>query len=492
MLDWIATHRVELIFVTAYLGLLLHHALSSRAKVRNSSDYITGGGKMGGWVIALSFYATFVSTNSFVGHAGKSWDVGLIWYIKGAVIVLACYASWYLLAPRFVARAREYKSLTLPDFLGSRYDSPAMRRASAVVIAAASVVFMVAVYKGSAMALGEFLGFDYSIAVVTIFIVVTGYTLAGGFRSVVLTDAVQGGLMVIGAIAIVIALVVRGGGVTEILETLRQEDPHLVSWQGRIPMGTLLGLSLAGAMKMLVDPRQVSRFYGLRDKKALGLARIVAPILIAVTYVCLLPVGAMAHAVIPAGTIEDSDQVMPYLLGTAKILGPVLSSLFLLVLFSAAMSSLDSVLLVSASSVSRDLLVLDDDGPKAVRRTRTWVVLLSIVGLIMALNPFGDIVTITAFSGSLYAACFLPALLLGLYWSRGTKAGSLASLTMGGITVVGWHFARKAGWTTWHELFVGVGVSFGVYLLVSLMSSRPKDSKLQVASRSQKVWSSLP
>ena len=486
MKEWLGTHALELLFVVAYLGLLLHHCLSARRKIRNVSDYITGGSRLGGWVIALSFYATFVSTNSFVGHAGKSWDVGLIWYVKGAVIVLVCYASWYLLAPRFLERAREYGSLTLPDFLGHRYGSPAVRRTSALVIVAASLFFMVAVYKGSALALGEFLGLDYPVAAVAIFIVVTGYTLAGGFRSVVLTDAVQGGLMVVGAAAIVTAVVVQGGGVSAILETIRQEDPDLVSWRGRMPMGTLLGLSFAGGMKMLVDPRQVSRFYGLRDRKALGVARIVAPLLIAVTYVCLLPVGAMAHSVIPAGAIEESDQVMPYLLGTARILGPILSSLFLLVLISAAMSSLDSVLLVAASSVGRDLLALDEDGPQAVRRTRLWVVVLSVAGLILALNPFGDIVTITAFSGSLYAACFLPALLVGLYWRRGTTTGCMASLVTGAATVVVWHLARRAGWTTWHEVFAGVAISLLVFILVSIASSKGQGKHVIIEPLSSK------
>ncbi len=224
-------------------------------------------------------------------------------------------------------------------------------------------------------------------------------------------------------------------------------------------------------MKLLVDFRQISRLYGLKDRRALGTARLVAPLLILITYVCMLPIGAFAHALIPAEAISDSDHVIPYLLGSAEVLGPFLSSFFLLVLLSAAMSSLDSVLLVAASSVARDVLILPDDDLRTVARTRLWVVVLSLVSMLLALNPFGDIVSITAFSGSLYAACFLPTLVGGLYWKRGSAAGALACVVTGTVTVIAWHFLRRAGWAEWHEVYVGLLVSLATFVSVSLATS---------------------
>ena len=372
-MNWLEEHWLRLLFMTGYLAMLAYHCWAAQRETHSLDDYLIGGRKLGGWVIALSFYATFVSTNSFVGHAGKSWDAGLIWYIKGVVIVLSCYMAWYLVAPRFFIKALEYKSLTLPDFLGRRYDSLSLRRISAIVIFMAAVLYLIAVYKGSALALQQFLGLNYQVAAVAIFLVVTAYTLAGGFRSVVLTDTVQGVLMAIGAVALMVAVLYKGGGLTAIMENIRTQDPDLVSWQGKMPIMTILGLAIAGGMKMLVDPRQISRIYGLKDKKALGVARIVSPLLIFITYLCLLPIGAFAHALIPADAINDSDLVTPFLLGTAEVLGPILSSFFLLVLLSAAMSSLDSVLLVAASSVGRDIMVIGDKDPRVLTRTRVWV-----------------------------------------------------------------------------------------------------------------------
>ncbi|MBT5537306.1 hypothetical protein HOK31_29865, partial [Candidatus Poribacteria bacterium] len=444
MPNWLSEYWLRLLFIAGYLALLAHHAWRARDASRNIGGYI--GPRLGGWVIGLSFYATYVSTNSFIGNAGKSWDVGLIWYVKGVTIVACAYLAWYVVAPRFFVRAREYGSLTLADFLGRRYDSLALRRITAFVIFGASVLYLIAVYKGSALALQQFLGIDYRVAAVLIFCVVTAYTLTGGLRAVVHTDAAQGVLMAIGAVLLFFGVLRAGGGLAAIVEKVRAVDPDYVSWHGKMPMLTVFGLSLAGGMKMLVDPRQISRIYGLRDDRALRSARILSPILVLVTYLCLLPLGAFAHALIPADAIDDSDMVTLYLLNTLEVLGPTLSSFFLLVLLSAAMSSLDSVLLVAASSIGRDVIIVPDDDPKAIRWTRFGVVAVSLVGMLLALNPFGDIVSITAFAGSLYAACFLPAMIIGIYWRGGTRPAAIANVLLGSAVTVGWYFARRSGW----------------------------------------------
>ena len=132
---------------------------------------------------------------------------------------------------------------------------------------------------------------------------------------------------------------------------------------------------------------------------------------------------------------------------------------------------------MAASSVSRDVVITDDEDQRAIRRTRLWVVVLSLVSMLVALNPFADIVQITAFSGSLYAACFLPTLVMGLYWKRGTRAGALACVVVGSITVIAWYLARYAGWTGWHEVYVGTSVAFAVYVGVSLLTSNRTSRK---------------
>ena len=268
-MNWVQDHWLQLTFIGGYLLILV-----------------------GGWAIALSFYATFMSTNTFIGAAGKSWDVGLIWCLGGVVYVACCCASWFLVAPRFVPRTREYGSLTVADFLGYRYGSLALRRTAAVIVLFSSVIYLVAIYRGSALALQELLSLPHLWAMIAIFVVVTAYTVAGGFESVVLTDALQGSLMVVGAGGMAAAVIWQGGGLVAILDELHRQDSGLVSWQGHMPLGTIMALSLAVGIKFLVDTRQLSRFYGLKDRASLRRASLVAPLVIVVTYVCLLPIGS--------------------------------------------------------------------------------------------------------------------------------------------------------------------------------------------------------
>ena len=465
----------RLVLIVAYLLLLVYHGREGSRKTHSLSDYLVAGRSLGGVIIAFSFYATFVSTNSFIGQAGESWEAGLAWWLKVGIYGPLCWLSWLLVAPRFYRRSREYASLTVADFLGTRYRSLAVRRITAVVIVLASGLYLVAIYKGSSVALSQFLGLSYGVSAVAVFAVVTTYTLLGGFRSVVLTDSLQGMLMIVGAVLILFAVLSKGGGLGPMIEQLEAIDPRLVSWDGPTPLLMILGIGLAGGLKLLVDPRQISRIYGLKDERALKTARIVAPILITVTYACLLPVGALARTIVPpemaAKITADTDQLTPYLLGQAEILGPVASSFFLLVLLAAAMSSLDSVLLVAASAITRDLQLLADDDPRAIGRMRAFVVAVSLAAMVVALNPFADIVEITAFSGSLYAACFLSTLVLGLYWNRPTAPAAIAAMLAGGLVVIAWWLAKRAGWTDIHEVYVGLVVSTVVYVTATLILS---------------------
>ena len=470
-MEWISEHGLTLTLITAYLLLLVYHAWRGQRKVSTLSDYLVAGRNLGGWLVALSFYATFMSTNTFIGAAGKSYDVGLVWCIGIVVYGGLCIVSWFVVAPRFVPLTREYGSLTVADFLGYRYESLLMRRVAAAIIVVASIIYLVAIYKGSALALTGVLSMEYELAVAAIFVVVTAYTLAGGFQSVVLTDAVQGTLMVVGAVGMAVALLYRGGGLGPMLDAMRAEDPALVSWSGNMPILTILGLSLAVGIKFVVEPRQLSRFYGLRNRKALRQAAWIAPLLIIGTYACLLPAGALAHAVLPSG-ISDSDEVIPALLGRAQLFGPLLSSIFLLVLLSAAMSSLDSVLLVAASAIDHDLIAphRSDGDPDGVRGTRGWVVVVSLVSAGVAASPFASgIMELTSLSGSLYGACFLPALVVGLFLRRARVRAALWSSICGLVTVVAWFIAKKQGYVSLHEVYVGLVVGMGVYLLVVML-----------------------
>jgi sodium/pantothenate symporter len=244
-MDWLRAHAIPMTFVGAYLVLLAWHGWQGRRRSRSLDDYLVGGRKLGGVVIALSYYATFVSSATFVGHAGNSFTRGPAWWatcvvVFGVMVVLA----WFVIAPPFVRQAREYGSLTVPDFLGYRYGSPALRRLAGLVVVAASLLYMVAVYDGAVRLLEGLLDAEQELIVAGVFLVVTAYTFAGGFHSVVATDAVQGVILFTAALLLPLAMIVHAGGIEPLLSAVRASKPTALDWTGEMPLVTMIGLAL--------------------------------------------------------------------------------------------------------------------------------------------------------------------------------------------------------------------------------------------------------
>ncbi len=477
-MSWISSHSLPLTLLIVYLVVLAHHAHVGRRHAHSVDGYLVAGRSLGGFVIAMSFFATFMSTNTFIGAAGQSWNYGLTWCLGGVVLTALACISWFVVAPRFVPLTREYSSLTVADFLGTHYQSPRVRRLAGFIVGFSSVLYLVAIYRGASLAIESFLDLPYAWCVIIVCVVVTAYTLVGGFKSVVLTDAVQGVLMLVGAVALFAALSSTGGGPDQILARLHDIKPSLTSFGDREALAATMAYSLAVGVKYLVEPRQLSRFYGLKDDTALRNASWIAPAAILVAYLCLLPLGAMARTVLSDGTIDDTDQLVPYLLGPGNIFGELGGSLFLLVLLSAAMSSIDSVLLVAASTIDRDAIRLaeaysvGDDTRIEVYRTRIWIVAISVISAVTALSPVTqDIVRMTKFSGSLYGACFLPTLVLGLFAKNRNATAAIATLVSGAVTVIGVFVLRQLGYTSLQEVYPGILVGVTVFLCMNRRNS---------------------
>lgn len=486
-MDWIRDHSLQLLFLGGYLLMLAYHAWHGARRSRSLDDFLIGGRGLGGVVIALSFYATFVSSVTFVGHAGKSFTRGPTWWLTCVIIFTTMvFIAWFVVAPPFVQQARKFGALTIPDFLGHRYRSSGLRRLAGLVTVAASLAYMTAVYDGAARSLESLFEVDPLVIMGVIFVVVTAYTLCGGFHSVVATDAVQGLILFGGAIALPIAMIAGKGGIGPLLESVRASQPTALNWTSDMPLVTMIGLALGVGLKIIVEPRQLSRFYGLSSSEQLRRGRWIAPAFLFLTYLCMLPVGFLAHAYVPTTVVlqdgvVESDKVVPALLGDEiNVLGLVFGAFFLTALAAAAMSSLDSVLLVAASSVDHDVLAPGREQQSAMRWTRLWVLILSATAAGLALTRSG-IVEMSSFSGSMYAACFLPALVVGLFWKRATRSGALASLVVGFGVTAGWFAAKKLklfpGFAWLHEVYLGVTISLTTYVVVSLLSEKPSENK---------------
>lgn len=452
-----------------YTGVLLYSAWIGNEKTKGLEDYYVGGRKMGGWVIGLSFFATYASTNSFVGFSGRTYEWGLPWLLFIPMSVVFCVFSWVVVAPRLRRFTEEMDSLTLPDFIGFRYGSTPARVCSALIVIVASLFYMTAVFKGIGNLVETFLGIPYTLSIVIVFFIVMFYTMIGGFISVVKTDAVQGVVMILAAVLLFTGTVSAAGGLGAITEVRSQPGGEaLFTWGGGVAIPVLMGTMFAGLVKFAVEPRQLSRFFALEGAKAIRTGMIVSSITFAVVFSLLIPVGLYARLALPAG-IEDTDLVVPTLL--TEVFGSGTGAFLLVAMVAAAMSSLDSVLLVLASTTERDLVSIVRPGRTEKSEmfwTRAWVALFAFITAIIALDPPGGIVELTAFSGSLYGACFFPAIIFGLHWRRGSGTAVLTSFAVGIVVLLGWDYLP--GSEILHEVFPAMILSTGTFWGVSLVT----------------------
>jgi SSS family transporter len=455
--------------LVVYTVMLAHHAWAGKRSTKGLADYYVGGRGMGGWVIGLSFFATYASTNSFVGFAGQTYDWGVPWMLFIPMAVAFSLFAWIVVAPRLRSFTKEMDSLTLPDFIGFRFGSTPARVFAALIVIVASFFYMTAVFKGIGNLLETFLEIPYEVSIIIVFFVVMMYTMIGGFISVVKTDSVQGVVMIIAAVLLFAATVSAAGGFGAITEIRAQPGGEaLFTWGGGVAVPVLIGTMFAGLVKFAVEPRQLSRFFALEGENATRTGMIVSSVTFAAVFSMLIPVGLYARQILPGG-IENTDLVVPTLL--ADVFGPGTGAFLLVAMVAAAMSSLDSVLLVMASTIERDVVSIirpgrDEKGE--MLWTRIWVALFALITAIISLDPPGEIVELTAFSGSLFGACFFPTIVFGLHWRRGSGAAVIASFLVGIGVLLMWD--KVPGAAILHEIFPAMILSTLAYWLVSLVT----------------------
>ena len=476
ILDNVRTYWMVHLLLAVYTVLLAYHAWYGNRETKGVTDYYVGGRSMGGLAIGLSFFATYSSTNSFVGFSGQAYEWGIAWLLLVPVIVGMCVIAWTVVAPRLRVFTEALGSLTIPDFIGFRFESRTARVAAAFIVIFASFFYMTAVFKGIGNLLEAFLDIPYRSAIVIVFFIVMTYTVLGGFISVVKTDAVQGVIMALAALLLFLGTAQAAGGVgawTAVRDA--PETAGLFRWGDSVAVPVVLGVLFAGTVKLAVEPRQLSRFYALKSQEALKLGFKVSVVAFAAVYAVLIPVGIYARRIIPSG-VEDTDVIVPQLLTMDGVFHPGVAAFLLVAMVAAAMSSLDSVLLVMASTTERDIVSIarrrERDERGMLHWTRVWVAVFAAITAVIALNPPGGIVALTSLSGALYGACFGPAILLGLFWRRGSGTAVLASFAAGIAVLVIWPRLPVVA-DALHEVFPAVALSFLAFWAVGRSTPRP-------------------
>ncbi|MDR3109763.1 MAG: sodium:solute symporter family protein [Planctomycetaceae bacterium] len=435
---------------TFFLVLLCIAAWGLR-NTDNVGDFFLGGQKLGAWILAVSYGATYFSAVIFVGFAGQfGWKFGLhaLWVGIGNAIIGGGLA-WLVLGKRTRRMTRNLGAMTMPEFFAARYGSNGMKVISALIIFTFLLPYTASVFKGLAylfeITFGSSVTFETMLTVITV--VCFLYVTFGGYKAVARIDFIQGGVMFVGSILMTYILVSHFGGIGEVLRAVplkiaeRMATPENDSLRiAAAPWYLLPAVVFMTSFGVWGLPQMIHKFYAISDESEIWRGAVITTVFALVIGGAAYITGAMTHLMPVSDTFPplkngavDFDKLIPDLINSK--LPQLLMSLILLLVLSASMSTLSSLVLVSASAVTIDLYK-GYVNPNTSKRNELWLMrtlcgLFIVFAYVIALKQPSWIVTLMSLSWGSVAGAFLAPYIYGLYWRRTTKPAAYAGIITG-------------------------------------------------------------
>lgn len=423
--------------------------------------FLLGGRNVGGWVTAFAYGTTYFSAVVFVGYAGQhGWNIGIgaIWIGIGNAI-LGCLLSWLLFADKTRKITKKLNAKTMPDYFEKRYNSKGMKIMSSIIIFVFLVPYSAAVYKGlGSLFSAVFPGVETWVWMLIIACLTAVYLVAGGYLATAYTDLIQGIIMIIGVVSLVISVIANDsvGGISGFIDNLKNfeslpNDPNPVTGAQLTDIFGGSAFKFLCVNIMLTSfgtwglPQMVGKFYAVKDKSAIKKGTLISTIFCIVIGCGAYLIGSTSRLILggtlPAGGV---DAVIPAVL--MKVLGKgtlgvILLSVIMILLLSASMSTLESVVLTSASAVAVDLIPAVSkkkiSTDKQMILTRILCLAFVACSFVFATQNIPIIVSLMSFSWGIVSGCFIGPYIWGLFSKKITKIGAFAGVISGLVTVGG-------------------------------------------------------
>ncbi len=489
-----------LAFVIYFIALIIIGVHFWKVKDRDSmEDYILGGRSFGPYVSAMSAQASDMSGWLLMGLPGSIVLAGLGQAWIGIGLLIGSYTSWLFVAKRLRKHSVVSKnSLTMPEFFSNRF---ADHKGYLRIVCAVVILFFFTIYVGSGfqscgIVLDMLLdngGFEIGIIVGGAVIIL--YTFLGGYKALCWTDFFQAILMVV--VIVLVPLVIIGdvgwdtisAGWDDLVVSQGLEGYTSLFYNEGIPISAVVIISgLVWGLGYYGMPHIVVRYMSIRKVSEIKVARRVSLIwgILALSFICLL--GVIAGVYLPMNGIDifntgmyDSEYVFMY---TAQVLfqetAPFILGVVFAAILAAIMSTASSQLLVSASSITNDILAKTDRVHISERNlmwlARGIVVIISIIGMCLALFGSDNIMGLVSYAWSGFGSAFSPVMILALFWKRMNWQGAMAAMITGFVVVVFWETFMD--FTGMYSLFPGFILAFIVAVVVAKLTPPPSQEVL--------------
>lgn len=456
---------IKLILLIVFFGSMIAIGLYCRRHATDVNGFVLGGRSVGPWLTAFAYGTSYFSAVVFVGYAGQfGWKYGIsaTWAGLGNAFIGSLLA-WAVLGRRTRVMTQHLDSATMPQFFGKRFGSDALKLCASAIIFIFLIPYTASLYNGLSRLFGMAFDIDYSVCVVVMAVLTGIYVIAGGYMATAINDFIQGIIMLVGITAVILAVLKSQGGFMAALDGLARVTDESVSstpgvfasFFGPDPLN-LLGVVILTSLGTWGLPQMVQKFYAIKSEAAISKGTIISTFFALVVAGGCYFLGGFGRLFAgqmqfnPDGSIVGGfDSVIPTMLSGLPAL---LIAVVVILVLSASMSTLSSLVLASSSTLTLDFikgtLVKDMDEKHQVKCMRALVVVFIAISVVLALIQYKSSVTFIAqlmgVSWGALAGAFLAPFLYGLYWKRTTKAACWVSFLFSTVVMLANIFVRSS------------------------------------------------
>ncbi|MGL5355766.1 MAG: sodium/pantothenate symporter [Cetobacterium sp.] len=470
--------------IVLYLFLMLGVAWKVN-KIKNSdnvdfmTEYFIGSRNMGGFVLAMTIIATYIGASSFIGGPGIAYKMGLGWVLLACIQTPTAFLTLGILGKRLAIISRRINGLTITDLLRARYKNDAVVILGSVIMLIFFIGTIVANFVGGARLFESVTGLPYVVGLIIFSFVIITYTTIGGFRAVALTDAIQGGVMLVASGILFFTLLKTGGGMENIMRTIQSTNPALLTPDagGDIAKPFILSFWMLVGVAILGLPATSVRCMGFKDSKSMHNAMIIGTSVVGILLLLMHLIGVMGAAILPGVTI--GDKIIPTLAITN--LHPILAGVFIGGPLAAIMSTVDSFLILSSATIVKDLYmnyINKKPKDKTIKKLSLFTSLfIGIIVFLLSLNPPDLLVWINLFALAGQEAAFFCPIIMGLYWKRANALGALSSMIFGVASYI-YFMIFKITFSGLHQIVPVIFMSLIIFVIGSYLGEKPDDETI--------------
>ena len=461
-----------------YLGIMAFIGWYAGRKTNSIGDFFVLSGKAGVLVSGIAYFSTQFSMGTFLGTPGTIYGVGyagMAISVPGAVFCMILPAL--LIGRKLITLGHKYGFLTMADYLTDRYHSKNMSGVLGVMMLFFLVPMMGSQIIGAGVIVHVFTGLPEWVGVVGMGIIVILYCMTGGMKGAMMTDVIQGSLMIATAVVTFIVSIVMGGGFSNINHTLQSMNEAYLTFPGAngyMPWTYYVSNIVLWSFFTMGQPHLFTKFFAMKDHKTMFKAILLGTA--GMFFSATLIEWAGVNGIASIQNIEKADQIIPMIL--QRGMNPFLASIFIAGIVAAGMSTIDGILVTTTGAVTRDIYqkIINKDATDetVMKLSKVVTVIIGIIVICFGVFQPGSIFEINLFEFS-GMAIFVVPILFGIYWKKATAKGAIAAVIVGIISLLLFTLnpSVKALAMGFHALFPTTIIASIVMIVVSKFTETP-------------------